>query len=408
MKLAPVSFSNIPLGRPLPFSLHNAEGTLLASRGYVFNEREALDTLAAHGTLFVDPQEVRQYRRAMEAQVNAMVNSQNTTLGQIADTQIMAPEMAPTGLGRLPDELDDPDAPIDWLDMQSRANTLLRDTKSLRFMFRLDRLQRDLGRVLARNPDSALFALIHLTASETRYYSATHAMLVCAMCSLAARDVLNWSPELETTMVRACLTMNIGMTELQDQLTLQREPVSPKQRAHIDAHAERSVHLLRDRGVRDPIWLEAVQQHHHVSAGPLGGRTPADQIARLIHRADGFAARLSPRATRPPMAPSAAMHATYFDEAKKVDEAGASLIKAVGIYPPGSFVKLASNEIATVVRRGANTLTPRVAVLVNREGMPMLEPAIRDTRLNDHRILSSVNYKDIRVRPDLVRLLALT
>lgn len=62
MKLAPVSFSNIPLGRPLPFGLHNADGTLLASRGYVFTEREALDTLAAHGTLFVDPQEVRQYR----------------------------------------------------------------------------------------------------------------------------------------------------------------------------------------------------------------------------------------------------------------------------------------------------------------------------------------------------------
>ena len=38
----------------------------------------------------------------------------------------------------------------------------------------------------------------------------------------------------------------------------------------------------------------------------------------------------------------------------------------------------------------------------------MLEPAIRDTRVSDHRILSSVNYRDIRVRTDLVRLLALT
>jgi len=265
-----------------------------------------------------------------------------------------------------------------------------------------------LSRMLRSNPDTVLFALIHLTASETRFYSATHAMLVCAMCSLAARDVLNWSPELETAMVRACLTMNIGMTELQDQLTLQHDPPTQEQRALIESHPERSVSLLRDRGVQDDVWLEAIRLHHDAMAGPLGGRSPAEQIARLIHRADGFAARLSPRATRPPMAPSAAMHATYFDERKKVDEAGASLIKAVGIYPPGSFVKLASNEVATVVRRGANTLTPRVAVLVNREGMPMLEPAIRDTRVSDHRILSSVNYRDIRVRTDLVRLLALT
>ena len=111
---------------------------------------------------------------------------------------------------------------------------------------------------------------------------------------------------------------------------------------------------------------------------------------------------------RKSMTPSAAMQATYFDESKKVDEAGASLIKAVGIYPPGSFVKLASNEIATVTRRGVNTLTPRVAVLVNRDGMPMAEPAIRDTRLPSYRIVASVNIRDIKVRSDLLRLLALT
>ncbi|MBV8618034.1 MAG: phosphohydrolase, partial [Curvibacter sp.] len=58
MKLAPVNFNSIPLGRPLPFSLRNSDGILLANRGYVFNEQEALDTLAAHGTLFVDPEEV--------------------------------------------------------------------------------------------------------------------------------------------------------------------------------------------------------------------------------------------------------------------------------------------------------------------------------------------------------------
>jgi HD-GYP domain-containing protein (c-di-GMP phosphodiesterase class II) len=404
MKLAPVSFNMIPLGRPLPYSLRNSDGILLAQRGYVFGEREALETLAAHGTLFVDPEEVRQYRR----QLNAMVSNENTTIGQIADSQIMTTEAASTSLNRMSDDAVDDDAPVDWLDLQSQANALVRDPKSLRFMFRLDRLQRSMERMLKRSPDTVLFALIHLTASESRFYSATHAMLVCAMCSLAARDVLNWSSEMETAMVRACLTMNIGMTDLQDQLTQQREPPSAQQRLQIEHHHELSVDLLRKRGITDELWLEAILHHHSADSGPLAGRSAARQIARLIQRADGFAARLSPRATRPPLAPSVAMHATYFDESKKVDEAGASLIKAVGIYPPGSFVKLANNEVATVVRRGANTLTPRVAVLVNRNGMPMMEPAIRDTRIADYRITSSISFKDIRVRPDLVRLLALT
>ena len=410
MKLFTVNFSSIPLGHPLPFSLRSADGILLASKGYVFTEKEALDTLAAHGTLYVDPEESRAYQRAMASQLNALVGSADTTLGQIAESQFSSIELQATSAAPASrqEEPTITDGPVDWLDLQSRANTLLRDPNSLRFLHRLDRLHKDLTHLAKRNPDTTLFALIHLTASETRLYSATHAMLVCVMCSLAARDVLNWSPELETAMVRASLTMNIGMTELQDQLAMQRQSLSAEQRRQIDVHAERSVDLLQARGVTDPVWLGAILNHHKSVSGPLAGRLPAQLIARLIQRADGFAARLSPRASRAPMAPSAAMQATYFDEGRKVDEAGASLIKAVGIYPPGSFVKLASNEIATVVRRGVNTLTPRVAVLVNRQGMPMVEPAIRDTRLPEYRIVSSVSYRDIKVRTDLLRLLALT
>jgi HD-GYP domain-containing protein (c-di-GMP phosphodiesterase class II) len=410
MKLVTVNISSISLGKPLPFAVRTADGVLLASKGYVFSEREALDTLALHGTLYTDQEERRAFNRALASQMNSMVNDQSTTLGKLADSEVgeLSPQASPQGNLLSDDLLPESDGPSDWLDMQSRANNLLRDPHSLRFLHRLDRLHNELNAMVKRNPDSTLFALIHLTASETLHYSATHAMLVCVMCSLAARDVLNWSPELEKAMGRAALTMNMSMTELQDHLTTQRSGLTAEQRKLVDTHPARSVELLQKCGVTDPLWLGAILHHHAALSGPLSGRLPAQQIARLIHRADSFAARLSPRAMRKSMTPSAAMQATYFDEGKKVDEAGASLIKAVGIYPPGSFVKLASNEIATVTRRGVNTLTPRVAVLVNRDGMPMAEPAIRDTRLPGYRIVASVNIRDIKVRSDLLRLLALT
>ena len=410
MKLVTVNLSSIAIGKPLPFAVRTADGILLASKGYVFSEREALDTLALHGTLYTDQEERRAFNRALASQMNSMVNDQSTTLGKMADSEIgdLSPQSTPQGNLISDDLLPESEGPSDWLDMQSRANNLLRDPNSLRFLHRLDRLHNELNAMVKRNPDSTLFALIHLTASETLHYSATHAMLVCVMCSLAARDVLNWAPELEKAMGRAALTMNMSMTELQDHLTTQRGALTTEQRKLVDTHPARSVDMLQKSGVTDPLWLGAILHHHEATSGPLSGRLPAQQIARLIHRADSFAARLSPRAMRKSMTPSAAMQATYFDEGKKVDEAGASLIKAVGIYPPGSFVKLASNEIATVVRRGVNTLTPRVAVLVNREGMPMAEPAIRDTRLPNYRIVASVNIRDIKVRSDLLRLLALT
>ena len=121
-----------------------------------------------------------------------------------------------------------------------------------------------------------------------------------------------------------------------------------------------------------------------------------------------FAARLAPRASRVPVAPAAAMQACYFDENRQIDEAGAALIKAVGIYQPGSYVRLTSDEVAVVVRRGANTSTPRVAVVLNRSGMPTVEPTIRDTGLKEYRVVASVAHRDVKVQINLDRMLPLT
>ena len=101
------------------------------------------------------------------------------------------------------------------------------------------------------------------------------------------------------------------------------------------------------------------------------------------------------------------MQASYFDENRQVDEAGAALIKAVGIYTPGSFVRLATQEIAVVVRRGRNTTTPRVAVIINREGMPTVEPLVRDTVQREYAIVASVPHREVRVQLNVPRLLEL-
>jgi HD-GYP domain-containing protein (c-di-GMP phosphodiesterase class II) len=233
-------------------------------------------------------------------------------------------------------------------------------------------------------------------------------MLVSVMCGLAAREVLKWPEAQEVRLCMAALTMNLGMTGLQDQLTRQVEAPSPVQRKVIDEHASKSADMLADMGVTDADWLEAVRDHHTHVPGRLESRTAPQQIARVIQRADMFAARLAPRASRVPISPAAAMQACYFDENRQVDETGAALIKAVGIYQPGSFVRLATDEVAVVIKRGLNTSTPRVAVLVNRSGMPTMEPTIRETSTRDFRIVASVPHRDVKVQINLERLLPLT
>lgn len=399
MNLVPVSFDSIRIGQPLPFPLVDEDGVLLARKSFVVESRAHLEDIVGRGRgLFIDVSDSEALHRAYVDQLQTLVRSEKS-LGEIADTKLSAEALRK----RVVD-----DERIDWLDLQVQTNYLLRDSNPETFQSRLVRIDDILSEQTQRNPDGTLFALIHLSATETQLYSATHAMLVSAMCSLASREVLGWSESIDAIVRRVALTMNVCMTDLQDKLALQVEPPTPEQRAAIDNHPKGSCDLLRTLGVGDPLWLEAVRYHHHKLPGPLRDKTPAQRMARLVQRADMFAARLAPRASRAPISPAAAMQACYFDENRQVDEAGAALIKAVGIYQPGSFVRLATDEIGVVVRRGQNTSTPRVAVVVNRSGMPTGEPIVRDTSMREHRIVASVPHREVKLKINLERMLPLT
>ncbi|MEN9466357.1 MAG: hypothetical protein RL081_358 [Pseudomonadota bacterium] len=398
MNLVPVSFDSIRIGQPLPFPLVDEDGVLLARKSFVVESRAHLEDIVGRGRgLFIDVSDSGALHRAYVDQLQTLVRSEKS-LGEIADTKLSAEALRK----RVVD-----DERIDWLDLQVQTNYLLRDSNPETFQSRLVRIDDILSEQTQRNPDGTLFALIHLSATETQLYSATHAMLVSAMCSLASREVLGWSESIDAIVRRVALTMNVCMTDLQDKLALQVEPPTPEQRAAIDNHPKGSGDLLRTLGVGDPLWLEAVRYHHKLP-GPLLDKTPAQRMARLVQRADMFAARLAPRASRVPISPAAAMQACYFDENRQVDEAGAALIKAVGIYQPGSFVRLATDEVGVVVRRGQNTSTPRVAVVVNRSGMPTGEPIVRDTSAREHRIVASVPHREVKVKINLERMLPLT
>ncbi|WP_394790723.1 HD-GYP domain-containing protein [Rhodoferax sp.] len=399
MNLIAVNINTLRLGQPLPFALRNEQGVLLAHKGYVISEREEITYWTSRGmTLCVDV-DAADNHRAYVGKLYEMVRS-DSTLGDIADMQLGAADLAQG-------EAREASAIPDWTALQIRANGLLRDPQNEQFLPRLERLYSELQDLVEHHPDATLCALMHLSATEMRMYSATHAMLVYVVCSLAAREVLNWPSDLDATLGRAALTMNIAMTAMQDELTVQNQALTAKQIEMVEQHAQRAFNMLVAMGVDDEDWLLAVRHHHDRVPGPLGEKTLALRLARLIQRADTFIARLSPRAGRLSMPPNAAMQACYFDEKKHVDEAGAALIKAVGVYSPGVYVRLANGEIAVVIRRSANTTAPRVAVVINRDGMPMGEMAVRETNTPATKIIAHVPHREVKVQVQLEKLLAL-
>ncbi len=399
MQLTPLNINTIPLGQPLPFNLRDEAGALLAHKGFVVRSRDDLEAMLSRGLqLCVDTEESGESYRAYLAQLQRMLLTANS-LGQIA-----AVKMESTG--QRARTVAAP-GPVQWDELEQRAAKLLRTPSQTDFLDRFYVLHDELERQVLHSPNASLLALLHMSSQETRTYSATHALLVSCIAMLVARETLAWPEARVRTVGCAALSMNVAMTALQDQLALQTQPLTSEQIHAIETHSERSCAQLRSLGVTDPLWLEAVAQHHHRLAGPLDALGEAQQMARLIQRADVFGARIAPRASRQPLAVTLAMQGVYRDEEQRVDEAGAALVKTLGIFPPGAYVRLASQEVAVVLRRGASATTPRVAVVLNRSGMPTGEPIPRDTAQSAWKIAAPIAQRDLRVQIPLERLLTL-
>ena len=101
---------------------------------------------------------------------------------------------------------------------------------------------------------------------------------------------------------------------------------------------------------------------------PLAELPQPRQLARLLRRADIFTAKISRRRTRAPMSPVQAAREACLGAGGVPDEVGGALLRATGLYPPGSFVELANGERGIVVARGRRANLPWVASLVAPSG----------------------------------------
>jgi hypothetical protein len=262
--------------------------------------------------------------------------------------------------------------------------------------------QRELAR---RDPDAALYLLVHMGANEIDRYSAHHAML-CSVAAELCAQALGWPAEERDALARAALTMNLSMSAAQDAMTRQAEPLSQTQRDAVSGHGERSAQLLAAAGVADALWLEVVRLHHDDTARLDGGASPAQRLASLLHRVDLYTAKLSRRASRKPLLPTLAARQTCFDESNHLDAPGSAILRALGLYPPGSFVRLANGEVGIVVRRGAKAHAPLVAALRRSDGGLYLQPMRRDTMLSRHAVVQGISGTDVKVHINHTRVIA--
>lgn len=366
MKMLRLPPSKVQVGVPLPWNVRDAQGLLLLSRRHIVESEQQLTAILQRGA-FVDAEEVRAVERSAEPE------------------QVKVP-VAPPNLFGL------------WEQTAEGLKKLLTSaTQAPDFGGRMDQFAHYVLELVDFNTDIGIYRSVRQDNAKNFYYGYSHSVHAAVLCILMSRH-LQWPKDRMMSLVKAALSMNITIVELQGQMAGQDGPVKVKQRAAINQHPAQSVELLEKAGVTDADWLAAIAQHHERPDGtgyPLG-RTDVCELAVALRVADVFMAKISPRVLRAALSPQEAVRQLYRED--KGGPLSTAIIKEFGIYPPGDFVKLASGELGIVVQRTGNARAPIVAVITDTAGRPVARTVRHDTGQAGFAIVGNVVDKAMLMR----------
>lgn len=470
MSLVPFSPHHLQLNHPLPFGIRDASGRLLLAAGARVDQADKLERLKS-AELFADAAESMPWRRRLANTVDTMLRdnaplaeiaevrlnangmpaprssdaapaaSAKPAAAKVAEgpaepaatkppaSKAAAPDavgtvalrapgqargftgVSPSPLARIAAARASQDTTFgeQWDELIKHSDLVQREARpDGEWLSRLHAVHARALALFARKPDASLYHLIYTSAHSTERYSALHGLL-CLVVSREVARMVGWPDELLDSLEAASLTMNVSMRRLQDLLAAGEPRITPDMRAEIDNHPERSVALLRSAGVQDPVWLTIVQHHHDdFGAGVLpDSAEPGLRAAQVLARVDVFTAKISRRAPRAPMSPLMAARQGCLGPDGRPDELGSALLRAMGLYPPGSFVELANGEAGIVISRGRMANQPVVAALMSASGAPLSPPMVRNAWEGRFAVKRVMGPDELRVRPPHEQLMSL-
>lgn len=360
-----ITLSDIVLGEPLPWDVYDADQHLLLRKGHVIDRIEHAQSLMERG-LYIDA-------RAVAGKTAPSVPPRPETPSAVRLINLVNKR-----LERL----------LPGIAGESDVQARIFDAVKL------------IGLALDISPDIALACI--LLNQQAGEYPIRHCVDTAVVSLLVAR-ALKKEPEEALTITAAALTMNVGMLQHPELLQNRQNSLSDADVALIRRHPEDGVALLRQAGIDNPEWLSYVLLHHENEDGsgyPFGKSGAAIPVnVKLISLADRYCARVSLRNYRKALLPNAALRDILLADKKNIDPMlAAALVRELGTYPTGSFVKLANGEIGVVIGRGASTTTPIVHALVGPHGAPFSSPIKRDTSCDTYAVREVLHGEQTRIR----------
>ncbi len=242
-------------------------------------------------------------------------------------------------------------------------------------------------------------ATVHLVnmkgKSESTYY---HAINVTILSLMLGRQ-LGLDERQMQDLGTGAMFHDLGYSEIPDKVLLKQEPLNQAEQNLIRMHPEYGVRQARQIGTLPPEAVKIIEQHHEMSDGsgyPKGLVEPQiselAQIVALVNAYDNLCNQKDPSKS---CSPYEAISILYARERHKFNEEKITrFITSMGVYPPGTVVKLSDGTIAVVMSINPNALLAPKVMLYD-EAIPSAEARVLDLDAAGLKIVDSIRVSQL-------------
>lgn len=362
---------NLTVGQPTPWDVRDELGQLLLRRGQVV---------------------------LSEKQIESLLGRNATVLAVEFEEHANRPVHSPVLTGSTLHRPHGSSLFDHWFALAAQLKTVWATLHYADFLPGIEALIKELMVLANKAPDIGIYLIVRQERIDMVDYPYAHSIHTALVTTLMGRR-LDWPAFEIESVAKAALTMNISIGDLQGRMAAQDFPMLGRQEMKIRRHPHESSALLAVAGVTDPLWLQTVREHHE---RPDGGGYPSGIVQVSVHSqalrlADVFTAKLSRRSIRASLSPQEAERHMFAEGKSHADlmPIAMSIIREVGLYPPGDFVLLKSGEAGVVVARSPGGKTPVVAVITDAKGHPITATIRRNTADPDFHIEGSYSNKKL-------------
>ena len=233
----------------------------------------------------------------------------------------------------------------------------------------------------------------HVHYADYDSYTVGHSVRVASL-AVYVGSKMQWSKKDLLAVGTAALLHDIGKSRIPDEILLKKGKLTDEEFAIIRDHPKSGAKILSEQKECSALDLAACWGHHIRYDGGGYPKQPAwavrHPVTALLQICDVFEALTAVRPYKEALDPQGAYTIMLADTGGFHPGLMAAFISMVGLYPPGTYVRLSDRRVGMVTEVGAHIDRPKVLVTVSKIGEPLdeIDRYILDLSETEHRSLS--------------------